>query len=392
MAVRQIRSDERDQIASIYNNAYRVPMETASGWAKLTKLANTRGIFERKRLVSMLQIIPYDIWIGGKLVSMGGIGGVATWADRQGRGYAGELMRDSLRTMRERKQWTSILYPFSYRYYGKFGWAIAGRRLKYTNFRQHQIQRFEEASMVDAGKDTTNIKILNSVYEKMATRFNLCCKRPTNLWKRKLDGLEKQNAQLYLIRDRNEYLGWFICENKRFQDAHESITREFTFVNDKAVKAMMGFFSTLPTNVKNITISTPYALDLWRFFREPYIDTFQVCDMQFRIVDIVRAVKARGYPAGMSCSLVFSIEDTYAPWNTGTWRLELQEGKVNSFTKSSKKPDFECDIGAFSQLFCGYMTPDALIWHGTLKVKNKKISTLLNAMFHDFPTHILDWF
>ena len=50
---------------------------------RIIKLAGSR---------SQIQMIPYEVEIGGAVMPMGGIGGVATWADQQGRGFAGKLM------------------------------------------------------------------------------------------------------------------------------------------------------------------------------------------------------------------------------------------------------------------------------------------------------------
>ncbi len=392
MKVRQIRPSEREHIARVYNNAYRIPLVTAQGWAKSAQLTNTRGIFEGKRLVSMLQIVPFKIWLGGKVVDMGGIGGVATWADCQGRGYASVLMSDSLETMRKRKQWVSVLYPFSHRYYAKFGWAIAGHRIKYRNVKQHEIVRFAERSMVTADEKDITINALDKVYSTMAREYNLCARRTQKMWKQKLDSLKKSNGQMYVIKDGNEYIGWFTCRNIKHGHFFESLTNEFAYANETALKAMMGFLATLPTNVTSITIVSPYAMDLWDYFKEPFIETVLKTEMQCRVVDVPRAVKARGYPDNVTGKINISIEDKAAEWNSATWSCEIKNGKIIGVKKSDKKPHVSCSIQAFSQLFSGYTTADRLAWKNELEVHNPGKVQLLNAMFHDKPTCMLDWF
>ncbi|MCX7766604.1 MAG: GNAT family N-acetyltransferase, partial [Candidatus Sumerlaeia bacterium] len=392
--IRQIRSEEKKQIVAIYNNAYRVPIEVARQWMEEVDIRNTRAIFEGKRLVSMLQIIPYEVWLGGKVVPMGGIGGVATWADRQGKGYAGALMLDSLTQLRERKLWVSVLYPFSFRYYRKFGWEIAGYRLWYTNFKQNDLFYAEESRLVDAGKDTENIDILDTIYEEMARKYNVCIKRNKFLWRKKLNWLKKNNGQVYIIREGTKYIGWFFCQNKPLEGkgSYESITNEFAFTTEKALRAMMGFLSTLPTNVTKITLASPYNLDLWVYFKEAYVQTEKKATFQFRIVDLIQAVKTRGYSPEISAKISINIHDDCASWNTGTWDIELQSGKVVTVKRSSAPPDAECDIQTFSQLFCGYATAEDLLFQSRLKVKNNQTPALLNAIFHDYPTHLQDWF
>jgi predicted acetyltransferase len=392
MKVRQVRSDEREQIAQIYNNTFRVTMEMGRGWAKGTQLKNTRAIFEGKRLVSMLQIVPYTLWIGGKILDMGGIGGVATWADCQGKGYASTLMKDSLVQMRKRKQWVSALYPFSYRYYGKFGWAIAGHRVKYKEFKQHEVPVYPEHKMVSAVSNAENYTVLDRVYRRMAERYNLCAKRSQKDWKARVDRLKKDNGQVYVIKDGKEYIGWFFCQNIREGYFNISLTNDFAYTNDTSLRAMMGFLATLPTNVKKITVVAPYDVDLWHYFKEPYIQTEFKNEFQFRVVDFEKAVKSRGYTPDTKGKITIQIADKYAQWNEGTWTIEVNDGKAISVAKGNKKPDVVCDIQTFSQLFCGYTKAEQLAWQGRLKVKSEKTFRMLNRLFHDKPTLMLEWF
>jgi GNAT superfamily N-acetyltransferase len=52
-------------------------------------------------LVSQVGILRREILVGGKPLWVGGIGGVATLPDRQGKGYAGKLMRRAETYMRD---------------------------------------------------------------------------------------------------------------------------------------------------------------------------------------------------------------------------------------------------------------------------------------------------
>jgi predicted acetyltransferase len=197
---------------------------------------------------------------------------------------------------------------------------------------------------------------------------------------------------MYRIRDGKKFIGWFICKNIREGYFNESVTNEFAYTNEKALKAMMGFLATLPTNVRKITLVAPYALDLWPYFKEPFIDTVLKPEMQFRVVDLVQAIKKRGYRNTATGKISITILDADATWNTGTWQMVIDKGKVSKVAKTKSKPDAECDIQTFSQLFCGYSSAERLAWEGKLTVGNNKTIERLNQLFHDFPTHMQDWF
>src|SRR5262249_37548455 len=78
------------------------------------------------KVVSCLTLIHAGLCMRGADLSMGGIRHVATAPDEQNRGYASALLRDTLRGLRRQGIVTSVLFPFSFRYYRKFGYELGG--------------------------------------------------------------------------------------------------------------------------------------------------------------------------------------------------------------------------------------------------------------------------
>ena len=77
-------------------------------------------------------VLPLKAFVGGKPVSLGGIADVATHPAYRRRGYAGELMRATLRGMREDGTHLSMLMPFAHAYYRRYGWELATEAVSYT--------------------------------------------------------------------------------------------------------------------------------------------------------------------------------------------------------------------------------------------------------------------
>src|SRR5215218_10962898 len=77
-------------------------------------------------------VLPLEVFVDGRPAPMGGIAAVATHAAYRRRGYAGELMRAILRTMRERGMNLSMLWPFAHAFYRAYGWELAGEAVAYT--------------------------------------------------------------------------------------------------------------------------------------------------------------------------------------------------------------------------------------------------------------------
>ncbi|MFB3897512.1 MAG: enhanced intracellular survival protein Eis [bacterium] len=390
--IRQVKESERQMIAEIYNNSYKTGLEMGQKWAEKSVLSNTRAIFEGKHIVSIIQILPYEIWVGGKVIPMGGIGGVATRADSQGKGYAGALMTDSVRDMREHKQWTSILYPFSHAYYRKFGWELCGHRLVFREFKQDAIRPFDEKKLVRFCEPEKEIPLLDKIYTQYAKKYNLTVKRTKLLWTQKIDQIMKDKGQGYIIEDKSEGIGYMLCTHNRIEFGHECMIKEFACLNLTAYKAFFGFLQQMPNNISRFQIHTPSYPVLWKYLREPFscrITSEPV--FQFRVVDVQKAVELRGYPEDAKGKITFSIKDDCGKWNEGPWKLELESGKAK-LSKTSDTPEFSCTIQTFSELYSGYRVADDLTADGKLEISSLSKLPFLKSAFFDRTTHIMDYF
>jgi len=390
--IRKVAEKERRLIPEIYANAYRVDPPEAERWARGTALGDTRAIFEAGRIVSILQIHPYKIYVGGNQVTMGGIGGVATRADRQGKGFAGSLMTDSLFQMRERGFWTSILYPFSYAFYRKFGWELCGLNYSYGEIRRDQILPAREKDLVHSTQAGREIGLLDPVYREFAVRHNLCVVRNGRMWKNRLSSIRRERGEVYVIRSGKKTTGYFFCIHKPLDFGYEASIREFACLDEEAYKAFFGFLAQLPVQVARISIFAPSSPLLWKYLKEPYAARTLVAPLlQFRVVDVRKAVEARGFPRDVSGRAVLAIRDETADWNAGPWELEIGDGKAR-MKKTTLTPDFTCSIQAFSELYSGHAAADQLAADGKLKVRlQPRIPFLKNAFFGLTP-HILTWF
>ena len=102
---------------------------------------------ENKRIVSHVGLFPMEVIAGKSKVKVGGIGGVATHPDYQGKGCMGKLLKYSVEKMKEREIPLSILWGDTQRY-RYFGWETAGRKIVFC-LNQRSIKK------VKIGKEFT---------------------------------------------------------------------------------------------------------------------------------------------------------------------------------------------------------------------------------------------
>ena len=391
--IRPIREEELEWAAALFNNAYRCSMTKARAWTQGLPLEETLAVVEKGRIASYLRMVRYRVWVGGGEMGMGGIGAVSTWADVQGKGYAGELMRRSVRMMWDRGDAVSALYPFSHRYYGKFGWASMGERIIYTDARRGDLLPHEEKALVRWCRGEEDITLLDAAYRDYAQRYNGMTLRPRERWVRAIRSLSEENGQAYLILKEDKPIGYFFCEHLPAQPwGYESITRDFACATQEAYRAMFGFLASLPTNVVKITVSAPILPRLVEFYKEPFITMKWTLPFQYRVLDVEKAIAARAYAPVAKGKLVIKIQDDCGDWNTGTWKIEVQEGLGQAKQASGLKPELEMTIQEFSRLYMGALDAERSAAHGLFTNIPPKTIKKMNALFYDHPVHLLDAF
>jgi predicted acetyltransferase len=391
--VRNLYPDELEKLARLYRNAYRIDAATAQKWLRDIKPENTYVIADEQRVLSAIQILPFRVVIGGKPLPMGGIGGVATWADQQGYGYAGTLMSASIPRMRELGYAVSFLYPFSYRYYGKFGWALSARRCVYTNISPRDLPRRKEPPRVKAVSSAVDWSRASAAYSLGYQIYNCLVERGEREWfiqRRKCD--EERYHVYYIENEAGEVRGHFSCEETPLSSySYETIVRDLVCADRGAYEEFFAFLATLPTNVGKVTIGHPEQPWLWQYFKEPFIETRIDPYFQARVVDVEKACTMRGYSQDEEVEISFLLHDPFAPWNEGTWHLRIKSGS-GFIERTSRPPDCEMTVQQFSALYTGFLDPLEQLREGQLICRDEKVAEKLARIFHDRPVSLLDFF
>ena len=386
MEIKRITGEYLEQYRHIISHSFERGMGCA---LTAEQLAETErfGVFEAGQLHASLRILDFQMFFGEERRPCGGIAGVACEPAARGRGYAGALLKHALGVMRERGQYLSSLWPFSFAYYQRYGWEWVGPGYQFK-VPLELIPPQDEARYVEPLFENVPAT-LNPVYEKYAARFNGMVVRDAKRW----ESFEKvwggRSHSVYVYRRDGEIEGY--AKVKYREKEEEAEASEFAALTVRAYRGLLGVFRRYGMTVKNICWSGPLDDPLWSIVCNWDIEGRIQPQAMSRIVDAAAALGALRPDPGIRGSAVVSVRDEAAPWNSGSWRISVDSGAVE-VRAESREPGVELDIQALSQAYWGSPSLDWLRNAGRIQVRDDSQLELLRRLLPPRTVLLLDDF
>lgn len=328
---------------------------------------NESGILD-----AMLFILPFNIYIYGSIFGMGGIATVSSMPEGRHGGRVAELLRGSLQIMRERRQFVSMLGPFSYEFYRKYGWELGFERLNYTI----PVERFSEFGKKKGSVRPfreEDLETLDFIYTQYAKRHNGCAIRKRFLWTDFVlsDPYQRDMPRYtYLWLDSNNeakgYIVYSIKEGK--MNIHEMI-----YLDQDAKEGLFWFIFAHQSQIGEVYWSTSPDERLYLDIANPRVRMELTPGMMFRVVDVREALLNRDYK-DIEARFSISITDPNAEWNSRSFSIDIRDGQID--INECKTADISCSIQTFSQIFIGYITPEEALAHRKLIADPKAIKEM----------------
>ncbi|BFH65490.1 GNAT family N-acetyltransferase [Paenibacillus azoreducens] len=390
MEIRTLKSEEFDAMIELgqYAFQYRMPADKKEQARKRFKPENTWGIFDEEgRLGAKLGLLLADVFVNGRKIPMAGIGGVATWPEYRRQGLVKQLLTHSLQVMNESGRLISMLHPFSFPFYRKFGWEM------FSEYKKYVIPTEKlPAKLLTKGTVRRNIRdipVLNRVYEAYAVRFNGMMLRSEERWKSSILEDEDQTAVYYSPSgDPEGYLLYKVEKN-------EFLVEEFICLNEEAKAALWTFIGNHDSMVTQVVLNQMPANDgLTYTLADPRITQEIIPYGMTRIVNLPGFIEALDYEgSGEVESWTIQVSDPYAPWNEGTWHWKISplgEAKIKP-AEQEEEAQLQCDIQTLTTLLLGYKRPAELWKMGRLTGESEAVTRLEYAIPLE-QTFLLDHF
>jgi predicted acetyltransferase len=346
------------------------------------------------RIVSCLTVYPTYVFVGASRVPMGGIGNVATLPSERNRGHAGALMRHTIRLLREWGLCTSILFPYSFAYYRKFGYELGGNHCHFWSRPAH-IPAFAESRHCRlASKD--DLSQVQELYENYCSIRSCALVRPPERWEHFL----ANNGTRSVVFDHDAISGYLLCKEEidshglRVLRVHEIVSS-----GPDSSRGLIGYlgrfqgdtveWSTTVTDLAGMGLLCSVA-PLREGHKPRGIATARPM-FQFRVVDVLEAMKSR-IPdlKWLDGELSLVIRDEICPDNAEPIAIGCRDGTVQIMQGHRTHFCLEADIRVFSQLYCGYLSPTEAESQQLIRISDPEALPIADQMFPKFEPFITD--
>ncbi len=318
-------------------------------------------------------ILPLEVFVDGRPVPMGGVAAVATDPAYRRRGYAGKLMRDVLREMRERGVHLSSLWPFAHAFYRTYGWELAGETLAYT-FNPTDLPTSPDQRRVRAYREGDLPPIMQLLEKESALRS--CCVRRTEGWWRAVLAREGWRVAVHERDGRLE--GYIVYEMSEWRDEKPRRTltvQELVSGSLEARRALISFLAAQDPLVFEIKHHVPRGESLHPYLRSSYVKTEVEPEFMLRLVDVEGAL---GHlDRSPDAPLVLDVADDVVSENDGFYTVG--GGEVVRGAEASEKVSL--DVRQLAQLYAGYVPAGQLARNGLVEPGSPRALELLASLF-----------
>jgi len=331
-------------------------------------------------------LMPMAQYFGGRAVPMRGVAGVATPVEFRRSGVARVLMAECLREMHDAGDPISTLYASTSRLYRSVGYEMAGYQPEFILGPEHlpkcqtalEIRKLTEADRPAMQEITRQNAAVNPGH----------LDRCDYIWPRLLNPRGKPTQQYGFFDDEGGMRGFIAFKLDVPDDLDSWQGMEVTVAevaDEDGLDALVSFLRSYHSMVRRIETHLPPQHPIHSHLPEQRGRMRLYEQFLVRIVNVEKALEARGYPISMFGSLDFHLDDPILTENSGRWRLSVADGRgqverLDDGNASAQGDDLVLDIGALAPLFTGHQPAEHLATLGRARAQAETLA-LASSIF-----------
>ena len=380
--IRKLAFEEVDDMSALAAYAFNseISGERKKRFDYIIQHSQAYGAFDGEQLTSQLLSTPFQVDFHGARYKMAGIGCVSSYPEYRGQGSITALMQQLLSDLAKEKTALSYLAPFSYPFYRRYGFEQLFEQIAYRIDSNDWPKLPKPKSQGRVYR--TNLKAAKQVIKR------LYAEQPT----KGPGGLIREDWWLeYKFGYGNEYL-FAVAENQQgdprgylvYQSSVERLTiKEWVALDKEAYTDLAGFIGSHSGATKEFYFVKGFTGESLSYLMPaPKAEMKLLPYMMGRIVEIETFVGSYPFLSnGKEGVFHLGINDTYAPWNEGVWKLTIQGGKgrmerLGDIADSQLHDVMQADIQTWTQLFMGYRRAPELLFYGPLSGSSEQAAEL----------------
>jgi predicted acetyltransferase len=319
-------------------------------------------------------VLPLEIFLEGRSVPMGGIAAVATHPAYRRRGYAGELMRATLRRMWESGVHLSMLHPFAHAYYRHYGWELATEAISY-NLKPSDLPTSPEQRHVRAYRDE-DLPRMMTLLEGEASRHPLFVRRGEGRWQQ-IFARREQEAAVYDTQGRVE--GYLLYNQEEGDGSPRILTlSELVAETPEAREALISFAAAFDPLMFDVKYSVPRGEPLHPYLPNSFVDARINPEFMLRLVSVGGSLGLLGHRSEtLRAPLVLEVGDDTISENAGEYTV----GDSGVVWGAEAEDRVALDVRQLAQLYAGYLSARQLARRGLVRPNSVKALELLETLF-----------
>jgi predicted acetyltransferase len=380
MEIREPHPSELDEMLELMCRAFDLDAELARDIFysdPFFDLLQRRVMVDRGKVVSCLTIVPGVFTLGAARIPIAGIAGVATHEDYRRKGYAGALLRDTIKRLYDQKVPLSMLYPFAPSYYRKFGWEIAAVEW-WCEIPSRLLPPYSESRFVRSysSGDLEHLCRLHDVHLHNTPGGFV---REAARWQ----WILRQKYQVVVADFYGSIEGYMIYDVQSAR--HRVEVREIIFITSRAQRALLGYLSSNNLAETVGVVAPVYRAQHWSTWLTDVEDNLLLeargglrPTYMLRIIHLPALIEHfRPHWREWQGAIRVVVEDNFVPGGKQQAILAPQHAET-----PVKTTDWaHGNVQTWSQIFGSYLAPSEAASAGLLVLSDPQVATTLDDLF-----------
>ncbi len=339
------------------------------------RLQHTVGHFYGDKLTSAAVCFPFEMFLAGQRVRVGGLASVLSAPETRRRGFVRDLLKGILERLHEDGVGWCLEYPFDPRFYARYGFATVPTGSEVT----FPAEKLFSGPAPDAERFTGDAAtVLQPIYDTWAQSYTLTLSRANTArptWSRILT----DDRFCYLLGD-----AYAVMELEQTATGQTLVVHDYAFATPAGRERLFRFIGAFYGQAELISLQLPNDEPLAFDLQTHHTNRLPV--LQARIVDVPSALKplvneAVGIATGDVKNFTLHVSDPFCSWNDGVFEVAFgsPESTVlgrttpgnaapkGSVVASSDPPTLSLNIATLTQLLSGALSPVAAQRAGVLE-------------------------